>query len=392
MIRSKKLKVLGLTALLTLSIHSFSYSGTWKEVNINNEKKWTYIEDNGKLSNNKWIFDNNKWYFIGNDSYMKTGWVFDKFWYFLDTDGSMKTGWNWILSSKDNKSRCYLLNDKGNDKMPLGAMYSNTKTPDEYYVNENGAWVVDDVVQTKEVKLVNKKRNQSISAGVFGGGFSSSKDLSSIRKDKKKTKKQKNTQESNDSKILLKENKQENISDNIDVVKNDKQKNKKESNDKQISSKENTKNNIATKSDASKKIDRLTESREIIVERLNKNRNQNNKIKISDELNEYANNKVLEYVDNLVNKSNNDNYKLDEYNILQEKVILVKVGDDEISQVVNKIRYELSILDSNHIEIGIGYKEFRVDYNPKENELIDEKELEKFDYIGNYFYIILASK
>lgn len=77
-----------------------------------------------------WLFLNNKWYYLTPVSgAMATGWVkaADK-WYYLNADGTMATGWIQLAD------KWYYL---GTD----GAMLSNTVTPDQYKVDENGVWV-----------------------------------------------------------------------------------------------------------------------------------------------------------------------------------------------------------------------------------------------------------
>lgn len=77
-----------------------------------------------------WLFLNNKWYYLTPASgAMATGWVkaADK-WYYLNADGTMATGWIQLAD------KWYYL---GTD----GAMLSNTVTPDQYKVDENGVWV-----------------------------------------------------------------------------------------------------------------------------------------------------------------------------------------------------------------------------------------------------------
>lgn len=60
---------------------------------------------------------------------MRTGWIqVGKEWYYMNNSGAMQTGWQQV-----NGKWCYL--DKS------GALLTNTKTPDGYYVNENGEWV-----------------------------------------------------------------------------------------------------------------------------------------------------------------------------------------------------------------------------------------------------------
>lgn len=54
------------------------------------------------------------------------------------------SGWQWIDSDGDGLSESYYF-DIG------GRLLTNTTTPDNYKVNENGAWIVDGTVQTKNV-------------------------------------------------------------------------------------------------------------------------------------------------------------------------------------------------------------------------------------------------
>ena len=60
-------------------------------------------------------------------------------------NGTYITGWNWLDGNKDGVAECYYFNAEG-------VMLASTTTPDNYIVNENGAWVVDGVVQTKAVE------------------------------------------------------------------------------------------------------------------------------------------------------------------------------------------------------------------------------------------------
>ena len=58
--------------------------------------------------------------------------------YVKDASGSVySNGWRWI------DGKCYYFDANGN-------MLSNTSTPDGYYVNGDGQWVYQNVVQTKE--------------------------------------------------------------------------------------------------------------------------------------------------------------------------------------------------------------------------------------------------
>lgn len=133
-------------------------AGSWKQ----DGRGYWFAYSTGGYPVNKWELVNGKWYHFGNDGYvsvgwqylgdkwyyldavkgdMKTGWFFDastQVWYYLDpTNGDMKTGW--ILTN----GKWYYLNGdtSGASGKPFGAMYVNSKTPDGYVVDANGAWI-----------------------------------------------------------------------------------------------------------------------------------------------------------------------------------------------------------------------------------------------------------
>lgn len=62
-------------------------------------------------------------------------------WKYSD-NGAYLTGWKWLDGNGDSIAECYYLNNDG-------IMLSNTITPDNFTVNENGAWTVNGIVQTK---------------------------------------------------------------------------------------------------------------------------------------------------------------------------------------------------------------------------------------------------
>ncbi|SEA20098.1 hypothetical protein SAMN05216349_106124 [Oribacterium sp. KHPX15] len=65
-------------------------------------------------------------------------------WWYDEGNGSFpKSTWSWIDGDNDGVSECYYFD--GN-----GYCLINTFTPDNYFVNPSGAWVVNGVVQTKE--------------------------------------------------------------------------------------------------------------------------------------------------------------------------------------------------------------------------------------------------
>lgn len=99
----KMIKVLGLVALMTLGMSIQAFAGEWKNDNIG----WWWQNDNGTYPVNKW---------------------------------------EWIDGNKDGIAECYYFNESG-------YMLANTVTPDNYTVNESGAWTVNGVVQTKSVSM-----------------------------------------------------------------------------------------------------------------------------------------------------------------------------------------------------------------------------------------------
>ena len=76
-------------------------------------------------------------------------------WKWQKDDGSYETnGWQWLDGNKDGVAECYYFDANGH-------MLANTKTPDGYQVNENGAWVENGSVQSK-----NTKTTTSVSAEI----------------------------------------------------------------------------------------------------------------------------------------------------------------------------------------------------------------------------------
>lgn len=64
-------------------------------------------------------------------------------WKYQNTDKTYLTNtWSWIDGNGDGIAECYYFNADG-------IMAANTTTPDNYTVNENGAWTVNGIVQVK---------------------------------------------------------------------------------------------------------------------------------------------------------------------------------------------------------------------------------------------------
>lgn len=91
-------------------------------------------------------------------------------WKYQNDDGSyFVNGWQWIDGNGDGIAESYYFD--GN-----GCCLMNTMTPDGYCVDENGAWIVDGVIQTQTIAVqetpsahpVTTDQAQSVTAGTAG--------------------------------------------------------------------------------------------------------------------------------------------------------------------------------------------------------------------------------
>lgn len=117
--RNRERKTFGLFCILTSFL--FLFSGTVKA---------DWVKGEGK---NAWWFD------FGNGDYFKSS-------------------WQWIDGNQDGIAECYCFDENG-------WMYENTTTPDGYTVNENGAWTINNVVQTKTSDLIPKNNTNNMNNG-----------------------------------------------------------------------------------------------------------------------------------------------------------------------------------------------------------------------------------
>lgn len=124
---------------------------------------WYYIDENGKMKSD-WFLDRrtNKWYLLNKDhngkfGAVKTGWIYEKQdgkWYFLNpTDGSTLLGWQfiggkWYYLTPSNTAPTYFgdnvsgwVYSPSTEIRPLGSMYCDEVTPDNYRVDSSGAWI-----------------------------------------------------------------------------------------------------------------------------------------------------------------------------------------------------------------------------------------------------------
>ena len=82
-----------------------------------------------------WEKVNGRWWAFGADGYLSTGWLYDTLyqgWFYMDENQGMLTGWQFI------NGKWYYLNS--NHDGSAGIMYSKPRTPDGWYVKEDGTW------------------------------------------------------------------------------------------------------------------------------------------------------------------------------------------------------------------------------------------------------------
>lgn len=109
------------------------------------ESSWYYLGTSGAMQTG-WVNDGGTWYWLTGSGAMATGWQkIDGTWYYFNASGAMQTGWQKI----DGSWYCFaasgaMLHDcwAGNYYLgSSGAMLTDARTPDGYYVGADGAWV-----------------------------------------------------------------------------------------------------------------------------------------------------------------------------------------------------------------------------------------------------------
>lgn len=84
----RKISLLSMTALLSLSMCFPVFAGEWKE----NATGWWYQNDDGTNPAGAWTQIDGKWYYFKSDGYMNTGWIkVSNQWYFCESSGEMRT-------------------------------------------------------------------------------------------------------------------------------------------------------------------------------------------------------------------------------------------------------------------------------------------------------------
>ena len=116
----KRLVVLAAALSMSMGLSMVSYAGSWQH----DSKGTWYLTDDYKYPVSQWKnIDGN--------------------WYYFNTKGYTLTGWQWV----DGKA--YFFNDGRNSAFPQSAMLRNTKSPDGYDLNGEGAWTQNGIVMTK---------------------------------------------------------------------------------------------------------------------------------------------------------------------------------------------------------------------------------------------------
>lgn len=158
----KKLLIASMPVVMALSAGSLVYANTQALPNgtITSQNGAKYLTDSTGEKYSGWFIDSREdWYYFNeSDKAMKTGWHHDDkdgYWYYLNlSDGKMVTGWQAIDGKEyffqpvrdmgnyhfNNEQERWLYSV--NSKVPYGAMYVSTTTPDGSKVDNTGAKVI----------------------------------------------------------------------------------------------------------------------------------------------------------------------------------------------------------------------------------------------------------
>lgn len=88
----------------------------------------------GRAGAYHWEKINGRWWAFGADGYISSGWIYDTIyqgWFYMDENQGMLTGWQFI------NGKWYYLNP--NSDGTAGIMYTKRRTPDGWYVKEDGS-------------------------------------------------------------------------------------------------------------------------------------------------------------------------------------------------------------------------------------------------------------
>lgn len=121
-------------------------SGTW----VNEANNWRLLKDDGTFAHSQWALLNGRWYVFDNNGYMISGMSrINNVQYYFNKDGSMASGWVLYVNlwyyfdpiTGAMKTGWIKLEDKWYYLKEDGVLLVNTRTPDDYYVNDKGEWV-----------------------------------------------------------------------------------------------------------------------------------------------------------------------------------------------------------------------------------------------------------
>ena len=111
-------------------VKSGGYMAKSEWIHDQKSNAWYYVNSEGKYLRNTWEKIGNKWYYYNGSGKMESDWVFlNGKWFYLEESGAMK------------ENQWFEVNGKWYYVDASGELLVNTKTPDGYYVNENGEWV-----------------------------------------------------------------------------------------------------------------------------------------------------------------------------------------------------------------------------------------------------------
>lgn len=103
----KKHYLIPTAMMMTLAMSTTALAGVWRTGLGLNENRWWYDDGNGDYAESEW---------------------------------------RWLDGNGDKVAECYAFDGEG-------WMYANTTTPDGYQVNQDGAWVVNGIVQTRNLTV-----------------------------------------------------------------------------------------------------------------------------------------------------------------------------------------------------------------------------------------------
>lgn len=169
----KRLMIIPTLATLIFSLGGIVYASTQALPDgiIVNENGGKYLTDSKGEKYSGWFIDSEEdWYYFNeSDKLMKTGWYQDNkdgYFYYLNlSDGKMVTGWNTIGGKEyffqpiRDMGNYHFNNEQEkwyysiNSKIPYGALYVKTTTPDGSMVDGTGAKIITSKTSAENVEV-----------------------------------------------------------------------------------------------------------------------------------------------------------------------------------------------------------------------------------------------